>query len=374
MSRRLVFHYARPDGIYDDWFLVPTYEGNVGPRQSGPFGVCWHVELDDAATAFTYQVQLQRPAGQEQSDQTSELVKTDPTGNQDQTVPLEPDVSEVLYPSGYVWKKRAYTVPISWPDADHYAIREQLDRLTRDVGSISDAVVYVDSRLSDIDGKSDRLLTVTGDIDGRIDTLAGKSNTIVDVASEVHDKVGDIDGKSDRLLSTGAAIGEDIHKLLARVGVIVFGEEPQAPEEVERLAVRAADVVADLATGLEAARTTFAPELAVRSTPAALLPTDSRGQAVEQIVGILYFGQLAAEDQRRRLQQLVDDKAASGAQDLVALRAQLRATADQIEREVRRVEALAGADPADLKLLKTLGDKVRPGLIQLRQLTPEVAP
>jgi hypothetical protein len=85
MSRRLVFHYARPDGIYDDWALVATNGATIADPQDGPFGVVWHVELHDDATEFTYQ--LQRLVTQ--SGQASNQPVTDPAGNQDQTVLLE---------------------------------------------------------------------------------------------------------------------------------------------------------------------------------------------------------------------------------------------------------------------------------------------
>jgi hypothetical protein len=58
----------------------------------------------------------------------------------------------------------------------------------------------------------------------------------------------------------------------------------------------------------------------------------------------------------------------------VALRAQLIATADQIDRELVQVQVLTQSDPADLELNKTLGDEVRTKLIQLRVLAAEVAP
>jgi hypothetical protein len=398
MSRRLVFHYARPDGIYDDWYLIPRNEEPVGPPQAGPFGVVWHVELDDDATAFTYQLQLQRPAGQEQSDQTSERVKkTDPTGNEDQTVPLEPGDSEVLYPSGYVWRKKAYTLPISWPDADHYAIREKLTRLTTDVESIRDAVTSVDSKVVDLDQKSDGLLDVAGGIGDGVGVLDQKSDRLLDIAGGIGDGVGVLDQKSDRLLDIAGGIGDgvgvldqksvalltaagdiggNVGKLLAREGVIDFGGRAHDPGDVKDLAERARDVVTDVISGLETARTAFASELRMPPTPVdpRSPAPDSRGQAVQQIIESLSFAQQVADEQRGRLQTLVDDDAASSRQDLVALRAQLRTTADQIDRELLQVQWLTRSDPADLKLLKILGDEVRPELAQLRVLVAEVAP
>src|SRR4029453_8781251 len=129
---------------------------------------------------------------------------------EDQTVPLEPGDSEVLYPSGYVWRKKAYTLPISWPDADHYTIREKLTRLTTDVGSIRDAVTSVDSKVVDLDQKSDRLLDVAGGIGDGVGVLDQKSDRLLDVAGGIGDGVGVLDQKSDRLLDVAGGIGDGV--------------------------------------------------------------------------------------------------------------------------------------------------------------------
>jgi hypothetical protein len=398
MSRRLVFHYARPERDFDGWDLVAR-DATVGARQDGPLGVVWHAELPDDATVFTYR--LQRPVTKKgtASDQgqyggTTEL-ETDPKGNQDQTVLIEQDHTEVLYPSGFTKGKKAYTLPITPPDVEHQAIRETLNRLIIDVGGVRDGVANVDSKVDGLDGKSDFLVAAAGDIDGKVGVLDNKSDVLRAAAGDLDNKVGILDSKSDFLIAAAgeidgkvtvldgkndsirtavADIGDDVDKLLSRGGVIVFGRQTQAPDDVEQLAGQAVGVVSDLVIGLETARETFAAELHVPSIPSDSPAVDARGQAVQQIIAGLFFAQLAAQEQRGRLQQLVDDDAASGAQDLVALRAQLIATADQIDRELVQVQVLTQSDPADLELNKTLGDEVRTKLIQLRVLAAEVAP
>jgi hypothetical protein len=397
MSRRLVFHYARPDGIYDDWFLVATNGANVDARQDGPFGVVWHVELHDDATAFTYQ--LQRPVtattasseqttGQEQYGQALDRVKTDPAGNQDQTVLLEQDDTEVVYPSGFAWRKKAYTLQITSPDIELQVIREKLDQVITDVGNVHGAVTGVDSKVSVLDNKSDFIATAAADIDIKINILDEKSDLLVTAATDLDGKVTGLDGKSDALLAaatgldgktstlqtTANNIDNNVGKLLSQTGVIIFGGQTQAPNDVEQFAKQAVAVVSDVVTGLETARTTFTSKLGLPPIPADSPAPDLRGQAVQQIVEHLFFAQAAGTQQLDRLQQLVNDGAARREQDLVALRAELITTADQLDSELLHAQTLAQSDPADLELVKTLSGEIRPKLIEMRVLAQEVAP
>jgi hypothetical protein len=338
MSRRLMFHYARPDGKYDDWDLVATNGATVEDRQDGPFGVLWPVELHDDATAFTYQ--LQRGASA-----TKYGANTDPAGNKNQTIPLEQDDTEVLYPSGFTRGKTAHTLPITSPDAELQAIRETVNQVVTGVESVHDAVTIVDSKVTIVDGKADTLVRDVAEVDRKVGVVDGKANTLTAAAVEVRD---------------------DVRGLLS--DVIIVGQPANAPDDVGQLVLQSLPVVTDVITALEAARTTFAW---VRRVP--LTPGGSRGQAAEQIVERLFAAQLDAQEQRDRLKVLADDGAARGAQDLVALRAQLRASVDLIDRRLEQVRTLTQPDPADLELFKILDHEVRPKLTELRVLAAEVS-
>ena len=342
MSRRLVFHYARPDQKYDGWALVAVNDATVGDPQNGPFGVVWHVELPPEAPAFTYQ--LQRAAAQ----------ATDPAGGQDQTIPLELDDTEVLYPSGFTKAKKAFTLAITSPDAQLQVIREQVDQVLTDIGTVRGTCQILDGKLAVLDGKTD---------------------TVLAAAAGIGDRLSVLDGKTDGLGFIAVSIRDDVRLLLSGTSVIVTSPQPQAPADVEQLALQALPVVSEVVTALEAARTTYASELHIPPEPQAPPPGDDGGQAVQAIIERLFFAQLAAQAQHDRLDELAGDAAARNAQDLVALRGQLTSASDRVATELEQVKTLTQTDPADLDLLNTLSDEVSPKLIELRILAAaEVSP
>jgi hypothetical protein len=361
MSRRLVFHYARPDKKYDGWALVARNDATVGDPQNGPFGVVWHVELQPEAAAFTYQ--LQRAAAQ----------ATDPTGSQDQTIPLELDDTEVLYPSGFTKAKKAYTLAITSPDAELQAIREKVDQVLTDIGTVRGACQSIDGKLVVLDGKTDTIVTAATGMDGRLSVLDGKTDTIMAAATGMDGRLSVLDGKTDSLDVVVVNIRDEVRLLLSGTSVIVTSPQPEAPGDVEQLALQALPVMSDVITALEGARTTFASELHLPSTPQAPLPGDDGGQAVQVIIERLFFAQLAAQAQYDQLGELASDAAARNTQDLVALRAQLISISDRVATELEQVKTLTQSDPADLDLVKTLSDAVSPKLIELRILAAEVS-
>src|SRR4029077_471768 len=101
-------------------------------------------ELPPEATAFTYQLQRADAQAGGSSGQTSRKGQsaqathplTDPAGSQDQTIPLELDNTEVLYPSGFTQARKAYTLAITSSDAELQAIGEKVDQVLADIGTV----------------------------------------------------------------------------------------------------------------------------------------------------------------------------------------------------------------------------------------------
>jgi hypothetical protein len=313
------------------------------------------VEFHDNATAFTYQIQRGASA-------TKYGAATDPPGNKDQTIPLKQDDTEVLYPSGFTRGKTAHTLPITSPDAELQAIRETVDQVVTGVERVHNAVTIVDSKVTVIDGKADTLVHDSAEVDRKVGVVDGRADTLVHDVAEVDRKVSVL----DTLTAAAVEVRDGVRRLLS--DVIIVGQQAKDPYDVGQLVLQSLPVVTDVITALEAARTTFAW---MRRVP--LTPGGSRGQAAEQIVERLFAAQLDAQEQRDRLRVLANDGAARGAQDLVALRAQLRASVDQIDRGLEQVRTLTQPDPADLELFKILDHEVRPKLTELRVLAAEVS-
>jgi hypothetical protein len=358
MSRDLIFHYARPDAQYDGWTLIGENGGRVGEQHDGPFGVMWHVEFDEDPTAFLYRLQRDAAEQATTSDSTTNGRESGSAKGGQQTDPnkrwqeleLAQDHTEVVYPSGFARGGRAHTLAVTSPDGEHQAIREKLEQMLGEVAAVRGAITTVDSTVTGLDARIDDLGVAVGEGLGRIDA---KTGIVHDATVEIHDEVG---------------------RLLGRAGVIILNPQPHPPGDVELLVRQALPIVDDVIASLDTARTTYASALHVPAVPPIATPGDSRGQAVQSIIERVYFAQLATEAERDRLQELAGDDAAMGAQDLVALRAQLIATTDQIGTELAQVETLAQADPTDLELLKTLRDEVLPKLIELRVLAAGVSP
>jgi hypothetical protein len=376
MSRDLIFHYARPDAQYDGWTLIGENGGRVGEQHDGPFGVMWHVEFDEDPTAFLYRLQRDAAEQATTSDSTTNGRESGSAKGGQQTDPnkrwqeleLAQDHTEVVYPSGFARGGRAHTLAVTSPDGEHQAIREKLEQMLGEVAAVRGAITTVDSTVTGLDARIDDLGVAVGEGLGRIDAK------IDDLGVAVGEGLGRIDAKTDIVHDATVEIHDEVGRLLGRAGVIILNPQPHPPGDVELLVRQALPIVDDVIASLDTARTTYASALHVPAVPPIATPGDSRGQAVQSIIERVYFAQLATEAERDRLQELAGDDAAMGAQDLVALRAQLIATTDQIGTELAQVETLAQADPTDLELLKTLRDEVLPKLIELRVLAAGVSP
>jgi hypothetical protein len=382
MSRDLIFHYARPDAQYDGWTLIGENGGRVGEQHDGPFGVMWHVEFDEDPTAFSYRLQRDAAEQATTSDSTTDGSESGSAKGGQQTDPnkrwqeleLAQDHTEVVYPSGFAKGGRAHTLAVSSPDGEHQAIREKLEQMLGEIAAVRGAITTVDSTVTGLDAKTDDLGVAVVAVADRLGRVDAKTDDLGVAVVAVADRLGKVDAKTDTVHDATVVIHDEVGRLLGRAGVIIVSPQPHPPGDVEQLVGQALPIVDDVIASLDTARTTYASAVHVPAVPLIASPGDSRGQAVQSIIEHVYFAQLAIEAERDRLRELAGDDAAMGAQDLVALRAQLIATTDQIGTELEQVETLAQADPTDLELLKTLRDEVLAKLIELRVLAAGVSP